>query len=90
MRSRQQNLDHRVVDADRERGDRGVLRDGARVAGGLALEPAHRRDDFARSAGEAQTPARHAVRFGEAVDDDRLALQIGRDRYLAPSYVRCS
>ena len=55
---------------ERHRG--GVLGDGVRVAGGMALKRRHGADDGLGARGVADAPAGHGVGLGNAVDHDRL------------------
>ena len=55
---------------ERHRG--GMLGDGVRVAGGMALERRHGADDGLGTRGVADAPAGHGVGLGNAVDHDRL------------------
>ena len=53
-----------------ERGERALLREGARVRGAVALDRVDRLRDRLRRAEIAETPAGHRVGFREAVDRD--------------------
>ena len=63
-----------------ERGDRALLREGARVRSAVALDRIDRLGDRFRRAHVAEPPARHRVGFAEAVDRDREVVGLLRER----------
>ena len=63
-----------------ERGDRALLREGARIRGAVALDRIDRLGDRFRRAHVAEPPAGHRVGFAEAVDRDRQIVSLLRER----------
>ena len=65
---------HELLLAAVQGGEGRVLRDARRVARGVALEGIDGLGDLLRGGEPADAPARHRVRLGDAVDDDRMIL----------------